>query len=145
MAILNGIIRTTGSTPGSGSTSFGRITAPANQKVIVWVKMLFKDTASSPGFHAIELRRAVTGGTLNTATPLVKMNAQDTETIRSAFATYSVQPTHSSGSLLFGASVRGDRAFAFQRVVLNQNETLDVISNTSPGAVGYELEISIEE
>lgn len=145
MANLNGIIRTTGNTPASGSFSFGRVTAPAGQKVWAWVKMLFKDTATSPAFHAIELRRAVTGGTLAGATPFVKVNAADPETIRTAFATWSAQPTHSSGNLLFGAGIRGDRAFAFQRVLLNQNETLDVITNGSPGVVPYELEISIEE
>lgn len=145
MANLNGIIRLKGNTPASGNFSFGRVTAPANQKIWVWVKMLFKDPAAAPGFHAIELRRGITGGTLNTATPIDKYNAADPETIRTAFATYSAQPTHSSGVVLPGAGIRGDRAFAFQRVLLNQNETLDVITQGSPAAVPYELEISIEE
>jgi hypothetical protein len=145
MAALFGIISVSGNTPGSGAFSFGRVTAPAEQKVWVWVKVVLQDTAASPAFHPLELRRGVTGGTLNSATPINKVNGQDTETIRTAFATWSVQPSHGTGTKLYNKRILGNRDFAFQRVLLNEGETLDIITASSPGAVPYDIEISIEE
>lgn len=143
MALLRSTVTQAGTT-GAVATyqSLGRFTAPADQKVVVWPTIHFKDTGSAV-FIQTELRRGMTGGTLGSAVTPVKANVADTEDIRSTFQPFSVNPTD-NGSVVDRADVRSDRSYSFPPVTLNENETLDVVV-TNANAKAYVLVIKSEE
>lgn len=117
-----------------------RVAAPTNQKQYVRFGLHWKGAGSST-FHAIEIRRGTSGGSLNSAVTWTKASGMDTETVQGSGYDYSAQPTN-NGSIVAATVLKDDQRALLPVILMNGGETLDIW--ITPGHASAEADLTVE-
>lgn len=142
MSMLRAHATKTVTTTSGTETMLVRVTAAANHKVQVRVRV--HNQSSTPPV-AVRLLRAATGGTLDTEL-LAKIDSGDSETIQTSCKGFTANAAPGgSPVVLDGGWITGNGSREFRVVILNGGETLTVAALSTGATANVQTEVDIDE